>query len=58
MILDVEEYINEIPDSETRRMMRFFFIEEKTWNEVAEAMGEGYTGEACKKKVQRELGKI
>jgi hypothetical protein len=33
MILDVEEYINEIPDSETRRMMRFFFIEEKTWNE-------------------------
>ena len=47
MILDVEEYINEIPDSE-----------EKTWNEVAEAMGEGYTGEACKKKVQRELGKI
>lgn len=58
MILDVEEFINEVPDSETRRMMRFFFLEEKTWNEVAELMGEGYTGEACKKKVQRELGKI
>jgi hypothetical protein len=58
MILDVEDYINDVPDSETRRMMRFFFIEEMTWNEVAEAMGEGYTGEACKKKVQREMGKI
>lgn len=58
MILDVEEYINDVPDSETRRMMRLFYIEEKTWNEVAEIMGSGYTGEACKKKVQRELGKI
>lgn len=58
MILDVEEYINEVPDSETRMMMRFFFIEDKSWEEVARAMGEGYTGEACKKKVQRELGKI
>lgn len=58
MILDVEEFVNGITDSETRRMMRHFFIEEKTWNEVADSMGEGYTGEACKKKVQRELGKI
>lgn len=58
MILDVEEYVNDIPDSETRRIMRCFFIEGKTWNEAAQAMGEGYTGEACKKKIQRELGKI
>lgn len=58
MILDVEEFINDISDSETRRIMRYFFLEDKTWNEVATAMGEGYTGDACKKKVQRELGKI
>lgn len=58
MILDVEEYINDIPDSESRRMMRYFFIEGKTWGEVALSMGNGYTAEACKKKIQRELGKI
>lgn len=58
MILDVEEYINEVPDSETRMMMRFFFIDGQGWGDVAKSMGEGYTGDACKKKVQRELGKI
>ena len=58
MILDVEEFINDISDSETRRIMRYFFLEDKTWNEVAASMGDGYTGDACKKKVQRELGKI
>lgn len=54
---DAEDYINNIPDSETRIIMRLFFLEGKTWNEVAKAMGAGYTGEACKKKVQRELNK-
>lgn len=58
MIIDIEEFINRIPDSETRRMMRFFYIEDQSWGEVAESMGEGYTGEACKKKVQRELDKF
>lgn len=58
MILDVEEFVNDVPDSETRRIMRYFFLEDKTWNEVAAAMGDGYTGDACKKKVQRELGKL
>lgn len=58
MILDVEEFINNVPDSETRRMMRYFFLEDMTWNEVAKSMGNGYTGDACKKKIQRELGKI
>lgn len=58
MILDVEEYINDVPNSETRIMMRLFFLQDKTWTEVAAYMGDGYTAEACKKKVQRELGKI
>ena len=58
MILDVEEYINNVEDSETRMMMRGYFLEGKNWTEVAKDMGEGYSGDACKKKVQRELGKI
>lgn len=55
MIADVEEFINAVEDSETRRIMRFFYLEGKTWNQTAEAMGEGYSGDACKKKVQREI---
>lgn len=57
-ILDVEEFINDVPDSETRRIMRLFFVGGRTWNEVAKSMGEGYTGDSCKKKIQRELGKF
>lgn len=57
MIIDAEEYINEVPDSETRQMMRHFFIDGQEWTEVAESMGDGYTADACKKRVQRELAK-
>ena len=55
MISDIEDFINAVEDSETRRIMRFFYLEGKTWNQAAEAMGEGYSGDACKKKVQREI---
>lgn len=55
MVLDAEDFINTVEDSETRRIMRFFYLEGKTWNQTAEAMGEGYSGDACKKKVQREI---
>lgn len=58
IILDVEEYINNVEDSEARRMMRYFFVDGlDSWNETAKAMGEGYSGEACKKKIQRILQK-
>lgn len=55
MLADVEEFINAVEDSEARRVMRFFYIEGMTWNQTAAAMGEGYSGDACKKKVQRIL---
>lgn len=53
MILDVEEFINNVEDSELRMILRLYFIEAKTWAEVAENMGSGYTQEGCKKKIQR-----
>lgn len=57
MIIDVEDYINNVPDSEARMMMRYFFIDDMSWTDVAAAMGNGYTADACKKKVQRILSK-
>lgn len=55
MILDVEEYINSVENSEFRILLRMHFIDGKTWEEIAESMGEGYTAEGCKKKIQRFL---
>ena len=55
MILDVEEYINSVESSEFRVLLRLHFIDGKTWEEIAESMGEGYTAEGCKKKIQRFL---
>lgn len=55
LVCDVEEYIDAIPDSETRRIMRYFYLDGLTWAQTAIAMGEGYSPESCKKKVQREL---
>ena len=53
-----EEYIDGLPDSELRRILTFKCIDGKrTWKEVAEAMGEGYTDEACRKIYSRFLKK-
>lgn len=56
-IIEAEEYINSIEDSEIRMLMREYFIEGKTWEKVAEEMGEGYSACACKKKVQRYINR-
>lgn len=53
MVADVEEYIYSLEESELRRILIFFCIERKSWDEVAEAMGDGYTAEACKQKYSR-----
>lgn len=53
MVADAEEYIYSIDDSELRRITEFYCIDRKNWDEVAEAMGEGYTAEACKQKFSR-----
>lgn len=53
MVIDAEEYIYGLEESELRRILIFFCIDRKSWEEVAEAMGEGYTAEACKQKYSR-----
>lgn len=53
MVADAEEYIYSLEESELRRILIFFCIERKSWDEVAEAMGDGYTAEACKQKYSR-----
>lgn len=57
MVIDVEEHINHVQDSETRMILRGFYIEDRSWKEVAETMGEGYTAESCKKRAQRQIAK-
>lgn len=53
MVIDAEEYIYTVDDSELRNILMYFCIDRKSWEEVAEAMGEGYTAEACKQKFSR-----
>ena len=53
MVCDAEDFIDQIEDSETRRIMKYFYIDGLSWAQTADAMGDGYTGDACKKKVQR-----
>lgn len=53
MVVNAEEYIYSLEESELRRILIFFCIDRKTWDEVAKAMGDGYTAEACKQKYSR-----
>ena len=57
MVCDIEDFINQIEDSETRRIMRLFVIQGHTWKETADLMGEGYTEEACKQIYSRFVRK-
>lgn len=53
MIIQAEDYIYNIPESELRRIILYKLIDKKSWKEVAVSMGEGYTAEACKQKFSR-----
>lgn len=52
-IIDAEEYIYTLEDSEIRSILLYFCIDRLSWNEVAKEMGDGYTAEACKQKYSR-----
>ena len=58
MVCDIEDFINQIEDSETRRIMRLFVIQGYTWKETAVLMGNGYTEEACKQIYSRFVRKF
>lgn len=55
MTAEVENYINTLPDSEIRRLLRFRFLQGMEWRQVSRMMGRGYSVSACKMKVARFL---
>lgn len=57
LVVEVEEYIQKIPDSEIRRIARMRYIENLSWRKVAVHMGKGYTEDTCRKKIERFLEK-
>lgn len=57
LIVEVEEYIQKIPDSEIRRIARLRYLEELEWRQVAVRMGKGYSETSCRKKIERFLQK-
>lgn len=56
-ISEIEEYINSIDDSQMRRMIKYKYIEELSWQQVAERMGGGNTADGCRMAVDRYLKK-
>ena len=57
LVVEAEEYIQKIPDSEVRRITRMRYIENLSWRRVAVHMGKGYTEDSCRIKMDRFLGK-
>lgn len=57
MVIDVEAYIYELPESEIRNILLYYCIDRMTWEETAAAMGEGYTAENCRQKYSRFVRK-
>lgn len=54
---EIETFIVDIEDSEVRRILTFRYVDDLSWNQVARAMGPGYTADACRKKHKRFLTK-
>lgn len=52
---EVEEYIENIKDSRIRRIMRYRYIDNLTWQQVARRMGRNHTEESCRKTHDRFL---
>ena len=57
MTAEVENYINVLPDSEIRRLLRFRFLQGMEWKQVSRMMGRGYSADGCRKAVERFLQK-
>ena len=45
---EAEKYISSIEDSRIRRIMRYRYIDNLTWQQVANRMGKGYTKDYCR----------
>lgn len=54
--IEVEEYIQSIEDSRIRRIMRYRYLDNLTWQQVAHRMGKHHTAEGCRSAHDRFLG--
>ena len=54
---DVEEFIASLDDSRMRRIINLRFLENKTWNQVADYIGGGNTEDSVRKSFTRFLEK-
>lgn len=55
MLNDVEEYINSIKDSRIRRIIRYKYVDDMTWPQVAHQMGKKHTADSCRMAIERFL---
>lgn len=51
-------FIETIPDSQTRRIFHYRFVDLLTWRQVAKKIGGGNTSDSVRKKVIRYIGEI
>ena len=52
-LMDIEIFISSIDDSLTRQIVMYRCCQLKTWQEVADKIGEGYTAEAVRQSYHR-----
>lgn len=55
MIVEIEEFIQQIPNSEVRCIARLRFADGLEWRGVAKCMGAGYTDDCCRQKFNRYI---
>lgn len=55
LLNEVEDYIETIEDSRIRRIMRYRYIDDLNWVQVAHRMGKNHTAESCRKAHDRFL---
>lgn len=58
MIIDVDNFIYTIPDSNVRQIARFRFVDGFSWKEVAQRMGGGNTEDGVRMMFNRYMDKI
>lgn len=56
LINQVDDYINSIKDSRIRRIMRYRYIDDLNWVQVARRMGKKATADSCRNAHDRYLG--
>lgn len=58
LVLEVEQFINNIDDSRLRRIIDFKYVQGKTWTQTADAMKGNHTADSCRMDVKRYLRNI